>query len=61
MQDREISYVQMSRHRDVAHIYAAVEDVGNSIKKMAELMNRSRQKELAQEKRIELEPGNAYQ
>ncbi len=40
---------------------AAVEDVGNSIEKIAELMNRSRQKEIAQEKRIEREPKNEYQ
>lgn len=47
MQDREITYVQMSRHRDVARIYAAVEDVGMSIERLAERMNQSRQKESA--------------
>lgn len=51
MQDKELSYVQMSRHRGEARIYAATEDVGNSIETMAEVMNKSRQKELAQEKR----------
>jgi Ti-type conjugative transfer relaxase TraA len=53
MQDRELSYVQMSRHRGEAHIYAATEEVGNSLVTMADVMSRSRQKEIAQEKREE--------
>lgn len=51
MQDRELSYVQMSRHRGEAHIYAATEDVGETLETMAEIMDRSRQKAIAQEKR----------
>ena len=54
MQDRELSYVQMSRHRGEAHIYAATEEVGNSLETMADVMSRSRQKEIAQEKREEV-------
>jgi hypothetical protein len=53
MQDKELSYVQMSRHRGEAHIYAAAEDVGKTLEAMAEIMARSRQKQLAQEKRAE--------
>jgi hypothetical protein len=53
MQDKELSYVQMSRHRGEARIYAATEDVGKTLETMGEIMNRSRQKELAQEKRAE--------
>ena len=51
MQDRELSYIQMSRHRAEAHIFTSIEDAGNSLETLAEVMNRSRQKELAQEKR----------
>jgi len=51
MQDRELSYVQMSRHRGEAHVYAATEDVGETLETMAEIMDRSRQKKIAQEKR----------
>lgn len=51
MQDKELSYVQMSRHRDTARIYAATEDVGQTLETMAAMMSRSRQKKLAQEKR----------
>jgi len=53
MQDRELSYVQMSRHRGEAHIYAATEEVGNSLETMADAMSRSRQKGIAQEQREE--------
>jgi len=53
MQDRELSYVQMSRHRGEAHIYAATEEVGNSLETMADVMSRSRQKGMAQEQREE--------
>src|SRR5262249_25266652 len=59
MQDRELSYVQMTRHRAEAHIFTSVEDAGKSLETLAEVMNRSRQKELAQEKReqgIEIAP-----
>jgi len=41
----------MSRHRGEAHIYAAAEDVGETLETMAEIMDRSRQKAIAQEKR----------
>jgi Ti-type conjugative transfer relaxase TraA len=51
MQDRELSYVQMSRHRAEARIFTSIEDAGNSLEALAEVMSRSRQKELAQEKR----------
>jgi Ti-type conjugative transfer relaxase TraA len=51
MQDRELSYVQMSRHRAEAQIFTSIEEAGNSLETLAEVMNRSRQKELAQEKR----------
>lgn len=53
MLDREMAYVQMSRHRDNARLYFAVEDSGNEIQRIAAVMNRSRQKEIAQEQRPE--------
>ena len=61
MQNRELSYVQMSRHRELAQMFAATEDVGNTIESMAEVMNQSRVKELAQEKRIGQEPNTHEQ
>lgn len=46
-QDREHSYVEMSRHRNVARLYASVEEVGPSIEHLAKSMNRSNIKESA--------------
>src|SRR5262249_33368088 len=54
-----LSYVQMTRHRAEAHIFTSIEEAGKSLETLAEVMNRSRQKELAQEKReqgIEIAP-----
>ncbi len=51
MLDREMSYVQASRHRDGARLYFAVEESGQEIERIAAVMNRSRQKEIAQEVR----------
>jgi hypothetical protein len=42
MQDRELSYVQMSRRRAEAQIFTSIEDVGNSLETLAKVMNRSR-------------------
>lgn len=56
MESRELSYVKTSRHREVAKIFAAVEDVGETYQTMAKLMSRSNQKEMAQEQRIYPEP-----
>jgi ATP-dependent exoDNAse (exonuclease V) alpha subunit len=59
MLDRELSYVQLSRHRNEARIYFAVEESGSEIEKIAAVMSRSRQKEMAQEQRntsVEREP-----
>jgi conjugative relaxase-like TrwC/TraI family protein len=53
MLDREMSYVQMSRQRSDARLYFAVEESGREIQTIAAIMNRSRQKEIAQEKRPE--------
>lgn len=49
MLDRELSYVQMSRHRNEARLYFAVEESGQEIANIAAAMSRSRQKEMAQE------------
>ena len=57
MLDRELSYVQMSRHRKEARLYFAVEESGREIETIAKTMNRSRQKEMAQEVRQEKERG----
>ena len=51
MEGKELSYVKLSRHRGTARIFAAVEDVGESLATMAKLMNRSTEKHLAQEQR----------
>jgi len=53
MVDRELTYVQMSRHRNEARLYFAVEESGSEIANIAAVMSRSRQKEIAQEVRPE--------
>lgn len=49
MQDRELSYVQMSRSRTQTKIYTERAEVGDTITELSKTMNRSRQKEIAQE------------
>lgn len=49
MQDRELSYVQMSRSRTQTKIYAERAEVGDTIAELSKTMNRSRQKNIAQE------------
>ena len=56
MQNKEISYVQVSRAREATRIYTSVEEAGRSITEIAAKMNQSRMKELAQEQRQVLEP-----
>ncbi len=51
MQDRELSYVQLSRHRKDARIFTSVADAGEDLAELARAMSRSRAKEPA----IELE------
>lgn len=45
MQDRELSYVQMSRHRDSCRLYAAEPELGEDLAELVKAMERSRQKE----------------
>ena len=47
MQDREISYVQMSRARGETRIFTDVLEAGESLAQLARQMSNSRQKELA--------------
>jgi ATP-dependent exoDNAse (exonuclease V) alpha subunit len=47
MQDRELSYVQMSRARDNTRIYIDKLEAGENLKEMVLTMERSRAKELA--------------
>jgi len=47
MQDRELSYVQMSRHRDDAHIYTSRAEAGEDLERLGRSMSRSRQRETA--------------
>ncbi len=47
MQDRELSYVQMSRTRGVTKIYTEARDAGDTITELSREMHKSRQKELA--------------
>jgi ATP-dependent exoDNAse (exonuclease V) alpha subunit len=49
MQDRELSYVQMSRSKGQTKIYTERAEVGDTIAELSKTMNRSRQKELAQD------------
>lgn len=53
MQDKELSYVQVSRARNATKIYTSVEEGGRSIEELAARMNQSRMKVLAQEQRQE--------
>ncbi len=47
MQDRELSYVQMSRTRGETRIYTERADAGDTLTELARNMNKSRQKHLA--------------
>ncbi len=49
MQDRELSYVQMSRSRTQTKIYAERAEVGDTIAELSKTMSHSRQKEIAQD------------
>ncbi len=49
MQDRELSYVQMSRSRTQTKIYAERAEVGDTIAELSKTMSNSRQKDIAQE------------
>ena len=58
MQDRELSYVQMSRAREDTWIYATKSEVGEDISELVRLMERSRTKELAHDR--ETVPGTHW-
>lgn len=47
MQDRELSYVQMSRHREDCHIYTSVADAGEDLDALSQSMSHSRMKGMA--------------
>jgi conjugative relaxase-like TrwC/TraI family protein len=47
MQDRELSYVQMSRHREKSQIYAVAENKDDAIKTLSTQMTQSREKQFA--------------
>jgi molybdopterin converting factor small subunit len=49
MQDRELSYVQMSRSKGQTKIYTERAEVGDTVAELSKMMSRSRQKELAQD------------
>jgi len=49
MQDRELSYVQMSRHREDCRIYASEADAGEDLATLSRSMSQSRQKSMALE------------
>lgn len=49
MQDRELSYVQMSRTRGETRIYTERAEAGDTIAGLAKDMHKSRQKGLAQD------------
>lgn len=49
MQDRELSYVQMSRTQGETRIYTERADAGDTVSKLSRDMNTSRQKETAQD------------
>lgn len=53
MQDRELSYVQMSRAREEAHIYVSKADAGEDNCELVRQMERSRPHELAHEREHE--------
>ena len=52
MQDRELSYVQMSRASEDAHIYVSKADAGEDNCELVRLMKRSRPQELAHEREL---------
>ena len=47
MQDRELSYVQMSRARKETRLYTDLDEAGEELADVANSMSRSRQKEMA--------------
>ena len=47
MQDKELSYVQASRARDTTRIFTTKVEAGEDLAELAQVMSRSRQKELA--------------
>jgi conjugative relaxase-like TrwC/TraI family protein len=47
MQDRELTYVQMSRHRDTNQLYTIAENKNDAIDKLSIQMNQSREKQFA--------------
>jgi len=47
MQDRALSYVQMSRHRERCEIFATATDAGEDLTELVRAMKRTRTKELA--------------
>lgn len=49
MQDRELSYVQMSRTRGETRIYVERADAGDTVSELSRDMNKSRQKGMAQD------------
>ena len=51
MQDRELSYVQMSRSREKTKIYIDRAEVGDTIADLSKQMSKSRQKVIAQDVR----------
>lgn len=49
MTDREMAYVQMSRHREDCRIFATENTIGEDIAELAKLMSKSRTKQMAHE------------
>lgn len=49
MQDRELSYVQMSRSREETKIYTERAEVGDNLAELSKRMSKSRMKQLAQD------------
>jgi hypothetical protein len=49
MQDRALSYVQMSRSRAQTRLYTERAEVVDTVAELSKTMRRSRQKELAQD------------
>ncbi len=45
MQDRELSYVQMSRHREQCRVYCSEAEVGEDLAELVSAMEKSRQKD----------------
>jgi Ti-type conjugative transfer relaxase TraA len=61
MQDRELSYVQMSRSRTQTKIYAERAEVGDTIAELSKTMSRSRQKDIAQEKSEQIKKESIFE